>query len=45
MKLIEQVCQHHGVDESHGLPHAVEIAIHVNKALNAISNDQQLSEE
>ena len=33
MRLIQQICTENKIDESHGLPHAIEIAIHVNNCI------------
>ena len=33
MSIIQQICITNDIDESHGLPHAIEIAIHVNNCI------------
>jgi hypothetical protein len=45
MRLIEEVCLKAGVDESHGLPHAVEIALHVHKALKSLPSELKIVQE
>lgn len=45
MHLIEKVCHDNDVDDSHGLPHAIEIACHVKKAIDSIPAEDKLSAE